>query len=78
MIPLDMVKNFVTGSAHTIRATPTSWDIFYLKMLSIYCENNSIQYCNKDCRLILLDGLEYSGTGQAIQYEDYLGKSSAL
>lgn len=73
-----MVKNFVTVSANTIRASPTPWDVMYLKMLSIYCENNSLQYVKEDSNLISLDGLNYNGTRTPIVYDDFLGKSQAL
>lgn len=72
-VPSKLVEPYVTKSNSSVRGTPNDWDIMYLKMLSIYCENNSQQYITRDSQIILLDGLLYSKTNSQIAYEDFKG-----
>lgn len=76
-IPIDLVKSFVYESNQTIRTLHNSWDIMYLKMLTIYSrtENNVIRNLNQDSVLTLLDGLTSKQTGNPVLYEDFFGET---
>jgi len=66
-----LIEGFVVKSRSSVRGIPNDWDIMYLKMLCIYCDNNLHQYVTKDSQLVLLDGLLYSRTNSEIIYQDY-------
>lgn len=65
-VPTKLVEPYVIISSTTIRAQASDWDVMYLKMLAVYCENNSQQYINRESGIISLDGLLYSQSGQPV------------
>jgi len=71
LVPKKMVEPYVHISPSTVKATPSDWDIMYLKMLSIYCENNSQQSITREDSIVLLHGLVYRNTNVPIIYEEY-------
>lgn len=70
-IPSRMVEAYVKNTDRSVRGTPNDWDIMYLKMLSIYCQNDSQNYITKENEIVLLDGLIYNKTSVPIIFEDF-------
>uniref|UniRef100_A0A6G1S983 Uncharacterized protein n=1 Tax=Aceria tosichella TaxID=561515 RepID=A0A6G1S983_9ACAR len=69
-IPSRLVENFLTTSSVTIKSVPNDWDIMYLRLLSVYAENNLQQDITKDSRLISLPSLIYKTTQAPIIYQN--------
>lgn len=72
-VPNKLMAPFVRHSNKTVKSSPNDWDIMYLKMLSIRCDNNSIDKITRDDFIVRLEGLLYLSTGNPIKYEDYNG-----
>lgn len=76
-VPTVLIDSFATKSRQSVRGTSTEWDIMYLKMLCIYCDNRMEHFLKTDCQIILLDGLLYTQTGDPIIYEEYKNMMNA-
>lgn len=68
-IPMKLIAHFEVYATSAFRTMPNDWDVMYLKMLAIYCENNSQSYISPDNDLISLDGLAYSKTNTPVIYD---------
>lgn len=73
-IPDKLVNPYVKHSPKTVQSGTNEWDTMYLKMLSIYCSNNSLHKIVAGDSIVRLDGLVYQSTGKPIIYEDFNGK----
>lgn len=73
-VPSRLIDTYVTKSETSVRAPMGDWDATYLKMLSIYCGNNSQDIIASDNQIVLLDGLLYKETNAPIKYEDFNAK----
>lgn len=74
-VPLKLVEPFEFHFGTSVRAEPNDWDIMYLKMLAIYCENNSQHYITQENKILSLEGLVYKRTNSPLIYEDYVSQS---
>lgn len=68
-IPIKLVANYLIGQ-HIPQGKPNQWDVSYLKMLCIYCDNNLQHFISNDDQLVLLDGLKYISNLGPVIYQD--------
>lgn len=74
-VPLKLVEPFEFHFGTSVRAEPNDWDIMYLKMLAIYCENNSQHYITRENKILSLEGLVYRRTNNPLILDNYVSPS---
>lgn len=74
-IPLKLVEPFEFHFGTSVRAEPNDWDIMYLKMLAIYCENNSQNFITRENKILSIDGLVYKKTNTPLILEDFVSQN---
>ena len=75
-MPLKLVEHFVHMNQKCVKATPTDWDIMFLKMFCIFSKNNLERFITRTEHIVLLEGLLYTKDLSPIQYEDYKHQST--